>query len=344
MSGRVRVGLALTTAVIAFNLSVGASLACIKVDFSPGVSAGPGGNVPFTIAGTDVGAAYSISVGGTQVADGTDADGGGVSGSFTMPDMGDSARPVEAFARIEHSDEGEPGEWAFTKSIQYVGRQAAQPTESGPTASPGTNSTSPATTPAVQPAPRVERRNAARKPARRRASHPTATRRSSPARAPARTQSESLTRLPVSTAGATRPATVSEGPVAVPQQTVSAAPARRSVNRTKAVPSSTPLLQGRILGPRPARTVRAVRITARPAAAIPASRPLTMWIGGILVLLSGGALIAVFLVRRVGGASAPIPSAMPDPPVRDGALAIEAELQEIVAEDRARKMLDRLRL
>jgi hypothetical protein len=106
---------------LAFIGFAAAATACLEPQGYLGKSsAGPGEPVPFDITGTDPGAGYSVTAAGQVVASGTDADGGpgeGTSGSFTMPDLGDSPRTVDVMFNVEHES---PVPWQSPETIQYV--------------------------------------------------------------------------------------------------------------------------------------------------------------------------------------------------------------------------------
>lgn len=126
---RVRAGFIAVAALVVLTAGAPAAHACNE----PGLgglppTVGPGspnpGPVPFSIANTDPGATYTLQVAGRTVASGTDLDGGGVAGTFTMPDLGsDQAVAVEAFVSHEGSS------WPSSKAIQF---RAAVPAQGGP--------------------------------------------------------------------------------------------------------------------------------------------------------------------------------------------------------------------
>jgi hypothetical protein len=110
------------------RLSSGAALAVILLLLDAAVAygdpsfllteskAGRGDEVPFSISGTEEGATYALQVGATEVAQGSDPDGNGISGEFTMPDLGDTTRTVTVEARVTQSDETT----AFTRTLLYL--------------------------------------------------------------------------------------------------------------------------------------------------------------------------------------------------------------------------------
>ncbi len=69
-------------------------------------SAEGGDPVSFSIAGTDPGATYTITVDGTTVASGTDIGEPGEQASFTMPSCGGSSRPVDVGGQVRHPEDG----------------------------------------------------------------------------------------------------------------------------------------------------------------------------------------------------------------------------------------------
>ncbi len=106
--------------VTTFLLGVGAAtaLACSEPNLVLGESqAGAGDIVSYSVSGTDQGASYTLSVDGTGVGSGTDSTAApGTSGSFTMPDLGNT--PHSAYVRLLTTHEG--NEWASYQPIQYT--------------------------------------------------------------------------------------------------------------------------------------------------------------------------------------------------------------------------------
>jgi hypothetical protein len=119
--------------------------ACLEPQLyvSPGTAAA-GDNISYTIASTDEGAHYEITVEAIDVASGTNSDGRGASGSFTMPDLGNESRTVYAETIVEHDG----STWFDSAKIEYV-----VPTGSGgdPAGGEPGASTQPETEPATPP-------------------------------------------------------------------------------------------------------------------------------------------------------------------------------------------------
>lgn len=307
-----------------------------RISFSPH-EAGPGETVGYAISDTEAGAEYVVKVGGTRVAEGTDADGGGLRGSFTMPDLGDE--PTNTYVEILVAHEGT---WADSGAMAYRGRPA--PVTSDP-AQPG------ATEPAETPAPVSSSTPAAAPPARPHAgSDPAAQAPASPGTpgrqlpvrrrdaadaAPARDRSGSeAARRPRARARVAVPVATDRSTASESVRSAARASRQRAVDE----PSSTgrPAARPRVV-PRAEPGVRPV-LDAR-AEDRSSSLPLPL-----VALLAAGAVagLALLVQRRRG--QGPAPQATFSPPLPEGGspadLELEAGLQEIVAEGRARELLE----
>jgi VTC domain-containing protein len=93
--------------------------------------AGPGDRVHFSISGTESRATYSLEVDGEGVAEGSVPAGSGISGEFTMPNLGNTSESVTVEAQITQSDETTTREC----NLQYLAPSQAStgPTEPQPT-------------------------------------------------------------------------------------------------------------------------------------------------------------------------------------------------------------------
>lgn len=116
--------------VLLLALGATAALACLEPKGYGGPQAGgpatygPNDPVPFKITGTTEGAGYYISLDGSTVVEGVDPDGGGETGSFTMPDLGSSARSVEL--RFDVSHEASTEYVPTTQTLQFAPPVATQ--------------------------------------------------------------------------------------------------------------------------------------------------------------------------------------------------------------------------
>jgi hypothetical protein len=137
--------------------------ACQNVGFTLNpTSAGPGDTVNFTISGIDSGAGYTIWVNGAPWQSGTNTNGGpGYSGTFPMPNEGASPQSIDIHVEIDHPQDGTDRLPAWTpesRTYPYTGlsasqapanpplNQSAQPTQghpSSPNSSPGAGGTDP---------------------------------------------------------------------------------------------------------------------------------------------------------------------------------------------------------
>jgi hypothetical protein len=143
-------------AVLAAALIAPASAgACDEPHGSPdAVEAGPGDEVGFVIPTTLEGAAYELTVEGEDeaVARGRDeTEEPGVSGEFTMPDLGSEARQVAVVVHVTHEADG--ADWRWEMPLDYRGSESApSPPASQPSSTPAPPRPAPASTPASRPA------------------------------------------------------------------------------------------------------------------------------------------------------------------------------------------------
>ena len=173
---RIRIAFGIVIAAAASLSLVAAASACLTADLNVSPSAGPDDPVSFSISGIEPGATYNLSVEGQQVASGVNnTNNNGVSGSFSMPDLGSQAQTVYAYADTFHAADGDS--FRLSKPISY------EPPVSSTTDTPAASSSAPT----VPPAPHHSQRHAtsASHSAPGTSHHSTATPAASPAPAPA---------------------------------------------------------------------------------------------------------------------------------------------------------------
>ena len=102
--------------LLALALGAPAAFACDVPDIAmQAEEAGPGDLVAFAISDTDAGAGYAVYVDTEEVVSGEDPDGGGVTGKFKIPDLGDVSFLTAVEVKITHPDPG-------TEAGTYHGR------------------------------------------------------------------------------------------------------------------------------------------------------------------------------------------------------------------------------
>ncbi len=110
---------------------VSGGVAHASPSFEMSVSQARAGDVvSFSITGTDGRVSYEIEVGGRDIAQGSGA-GSVVSGQFTMPDFGASAKPIRVEADVQESDD----KTEVRRTLQYLGLALPPPAPAGPAAS-----------------------------------------------------------------------------------------------------------------------------------------------------------------------------------------------------------------
>jgi hypothetical protein len=110
--------------------------------------AAAGDPVHFSISDTESGATYGLEIGGEEVSEGSDSAGRGISGVFTMPNLGDTGRTVMVEAQITESGETT----ILTRTLEYLVPTQAAPGPAGTVTGPAPpTAPSIAQTPAVQP-------------------------------------------------------------------------------------------------------------------------------------------------------------------------------------------------
>jgi hypothetical protein len=130
--------------------------------------ASAGEAVHFTISGTDEdGATYELEIGDKEVAEGSVPADTGVSGAFTMPDLGDMSRTVRVGAHVSQSDETT----TLYATLEYArptqGVTGAAGTEPGLVTPPAHRASPPST---ESPTP-ARKRRPSRRPAGKRRAH-----------------------------------------------------------------------------------------------------------------------------------------------------------------------------
>jgi hypothetical protein len=295
--------------------------------------AGPGDTMHYTITNLTPGAKYELSIHGelgveTRVVPKTEATSHSASGTFTMPDLGDRSVGVSIGGPIQHWDIESPtgGDTldrydSVTYRVQAPssgGTPEPQPARGMPPASiPGDDAPG-ARDPASQPlgkapAPRVPRSLRATRP-------------DGP-----RPQTAAPVESPMPVAAPT-PTTADPDVVSAPRQNLRAAPV--GPGRPQATPA--PSAHGTVPERAPLRQLTEPAFAARPAAPERDGPALPLMLVAALSAAVGCAVWLVLLLRRGGEAAAPC-ATDPAPQVPPDA-SVEAELQEIVAEERARRM------
>ena len=315
---------------------------------SPG-SLGPGDTGTLTVADTDQGAQYTLTLGdGQPLASGVDQTREpGFTAQFTMPDLGPEPRTVAV--RLEVTHEG--GRWPSEATLRYVPPAPVQPAPAEPSQPAGGPAPPPAAIgevsspgePSPPQKPPARRKRHADEPAGgERRVEP---RRAVPITHPPRERrhSHAVSPQPVETSRA------ATSPV-VPA--VDYAERNRSARTVRHAVAREPLIRThrRMIDARPSAIAPTVRRPVPDRGAKPrrdTGLPLAL-LGGVGALAL--ALLVLFRRRRQGRDAIPTPAAPAVPPSHSAAqaaasnsltdgLALEAELQELVAEQRARAML-----
>lgn len=320
-------------------LAPAAARACNNPELSvSSASAGPGDTIYWAISDAQPGAEYQVSVNGRIVQPTTTVTEPKPNGSFVMQDYGDRPLSITVSMVVSHDHEGGP--WADDDSVQYRPPSApgvpSLPAPEAPAEAPATPDSGAQGDRA--PAEPVSRRN----PSAPRAGRPKAPERSrSPSSAPRTTR---RTTEPSRTAATPVSATAPESAARTLDERAGELAAGDV--RTRASKESENGARGKRGGP--ASAPGRVRERARPGP-LPAPRavpqherasPLALSVLGMLALAVCLAALVVMLLRRRGGESAQAGSA-PAPVPPD--VVIEAELQEIVAEERLRLLHDEQR-
>jgi hypothetical protein len=319
---------AVLTTLVAAGIGAAPAPACDSADITPGASARPGDSVPWTAAGLQSGASYVVSVSGVgQIASGI-SDGSPVRGTFTMPPRVGSAAGVSVELEITHDDFGADDPHASrSRSVAYEDTSAAQaqPQPQPPTGQEHAASPQAAAPPAPDPG-HAGSPNTPASPPNGEPAHVQA-----PPHHHSATVSHTLVapRHHVGRPLAGRASTAAErdlvGAVAVTAPTPVPAAAAHGSRVVRAETRATEL-----------RSPAPVSVTVPAAAAAQRqSEPVAALIAVALIAL-GGSLLGLLVRRRRPGDESLAPF-LPDPvgPSLHDAL-VEAELQELLAEEEAR--------
>lgn len=148
---RIRVAFGFLIGLLALFPLAGSASACATASLRLDPSAGPGDTVSFSISGIEPGATYTLNLGGHEVASGTNnTPYNGVSGTFTMPNLGTQAVTVTGFGHTFHA--------ADSDAQDPVSSMAYEPPAPSSTAAPAASAPpKPEPAPeAVHPAQRVK--------------------------------------------------------------------------------------------------------------------------------------------------------------------------------------------
>lgn len=334
-------GLAVSVVACIAAISADSAVACNEPLLDKGGSvspsqAGPHDPVTVYIPNTLDGAQYTVSVRGIGVVSGTDPDRDpGVAVTFVMPDLGgENISQVEVHAAVTHEDADDGRPWESSRFIAYIAPQPApppppeQPANEAPAPSPGASAETPAQPVRGDrpPAPAVSRG-----PAVRRVDESSRARTPGVNRTP--TRPRPAVRVHAPAAAAMEPAAAA--PVVAPEARVRPP---RAAARAEAVakPPSVRTAEATTRSPWAQLTVPSM-LDRPPAPDTPRS-PL------LLLATAAAAVVAIglLLLRRpreadADRAASERPPAPRAPTLRD--LAVEAELQELIAEHRARLLL-----
>jgi hypothetical protein len=354
-----RFGLSGVMALVLFLAVAGSASACnlptVSIPDKPVYSGDP---VSYSITDLTSGATYTIKVGTDVVAHDVATSDGAVSGRFQMPDAGPSSRPVSVELIV---DCGNPGEgWSLTalSPIQYAGQRPAlapitqgapqsdaqsQPVGSAPHAPRPVAPPRPTSGPSPSARPVRTRRSPSGAPSARRSlptsQHAPAQRAHTPAstshgaRAAAAQRSLPATRAAVVHRSSAEPASAvaASAHVAVPMRREQLA-AVQFTHRDRALPS-----------PHVGANGPPVRLASGQSPGSP-NRALALLIG---MLVAGGAVAFAYIRRRRPGEPVvenwaalypPPPTAADQPIAPDPHPAMDAELHELIAEERAREL------
>ena len=295
--------------------------------------AGPGDTMHYTITNLTPGAKYELSIYGelgveTRVVPPTEATSNSASGTFTMPDLGDRSVGVSIGGPIQHWDIESPTGDDTLDRYDSVTYRVQAPSSGGTPEPQPARGTPPGSIPADNapgagdragqplgkaPAPRVPRSLRATRPDGPRA------------------QTAAPVEIPMPVA-APAPATADPDVVSAPGPNLRAAPARPG--RLQAIPA--PSAHETVPEQAPRRQLTEPAFAARLGAPERDGPALPLMLVAALSATVGCAVWLMLLLRREGEAAAPratdpVPQVPPD-------ASVEAELQEIVAEERARQM------
>ena len=322
---------AVLVAAAALLLVPGVTQACNEPSFVvwPNV-AGPGDTMHYTISGLTASpnaeAEWVISIGGQRIASGS-ASGGTVTGTFPMPDLGDRSTGFSVDAAVEHLDieSGDHTEKPSDRDGLY--RPPASAPSGDQDAKPA-----PATPPVTAPGDRAPTGKRPSDPPRgndhvRRGTQPPRAPRGD--RPPVRTTTPVQDAVPLSTPASALPERAAQAVARSDLHGVSATPDRHRTTRT-----------GPARAPIPERALPQAQSEATPVAmprtAARHAPPLPLWL--VTVLSIGGVCAGVLMFLRRQGGEAAVGGVPPPAPRIPPDLLLEAELQEIVAEERHKRL------
>jgi hypothetical protein len=319
----VRVGLIAAAALL---LVPGAAQACNDptVSVRPNV-AGPGDTMRYTITNLTAGAKYELSVEGVLVVPTREATSTSASGTFTMPDLGDRSGGISIGGPIEHWDIENSPTRKFDTDGTY---RAPASTPTGPPESQPAPGTPPADVPGG-------REPGAANPAGKLIDDAPAHRAPQPLRATRPDGPGPQTAAPVEAEvplAAPAPVTAEPDAVSSPRNELRAAPV--APGRPRATPAGP--VHATVPQPAPPRPRTETVSAPEPGAPEHDGPAPPLMLVAALTAAGGCALWLMLLLRRGGEAAAPRATA-PDPRIPPDA-SVEAELQEIVAEERARQL------
>jgi hypothetical protein len=282
----------------------------------------------YTITNLTAGAKYELWVKGVLVVPTKEATSTSASGTFTMPDLGDRSGGISIGGPIEHWDIADSPVSKFDTDGTY---RAPASTSTGPPESQPAPGTPPADVPggrapdAADPAGKLDDKAPARRATRQlRAVRPVAPR--------PQTAAPVEAEIPLA---APAPATAESDAVSSPRQELRAVPTEPGRPRATPAPPANTSVPQRAPPRQPTATVSA----PAPVAPEHDGPALPLMLAAALGAAVGCAVWLMMLLRRPGAAAAPhandpVPQV---PPVPSDA-SVEAELQEIVAEERARQV------
>jgi hypothetical protein len=314
MTRKVRRWTALVSITIAALFSAASAEACLEPTLAvwPHVAA-PGDEVSYSLTGLDATDRYTVRVGGQPVTPELTADGPTASGKFRMPDTGGQLRDASANVLNSRDDFNPVPPAQSPEPVKSVSAPQAtpgvsdSPSASGTTSTPSGGSRSPDTE--AQPAlPFAGRGSVAGRDSVPQSGAPTPHSARTPA--PLARAQRTATRPARIAPGRSDPA-VTRAPLAHPARVTTRAPLRR------ALPESLPA---------PGRAEPAPLITGGHEFPLPA-------------IVLGVALMgaAVFLMRSRRPPAEPVLVPAPHTPDPPSLPDIEAELQELIAEQHARE-------
>jgi hypothetical protein len=296
---RVRIAFGLLVLSLSVFSFVGSASACNLAHLTLPPSAGPGDTVSFSISSIEPGATYDLRIAGVEVSGTNDTPYNGVSGTFTMPDLGSTSLTVTGFAHTHHAADGDDQD--PSSSMTY---QPAAPEQ-------------PATAPTPSHASAPAEKTSAPKAHHRRPPQPIAIAN----HAAQRQRHDSATTGGAGAGAAPADAVGSEpGPT---HPSSGSGEAKNAGEKSSGVPHNV---------------LNAIGSTTKVG---PADVPTIGLLLIAVIVIAGAALAAfvIYLLRRGPDPEAAIKAPAPIDPD-----PVEAELQEIIADEMARQLLSDLEL